>query len=121
MNKKTFDQIKKLELELLTLSARTSKKRLTELLANDFYEFAKDGKKYSKREIIKILPKCPEEKIVTSKFEIKEIAKDTALVSYVAAREVVKTKEKTRTLCSSIWQKRNDAWQMIFFQGTTAE
>lgn len=118
MNKQTAAHIKMLELELLKPGVRLSKERMNELLAYDFFELAKDGKKYNKRQIIRILPQCPEEKFVTSKFEVKEISPHTALVTYIAAREVVRTKQKSRTMCSSIWQLRDKKWQLIFFQGT---
>ncbi|KKR32472.1 MAG: hypothetical protein UT64_C0033G0006 [Candidatus Falkowbacteria bacterium GW2011_GWF2_39_8] len=121
MNKKIKDHIKKLEHELLDPEVRKSGKRIGELLADDFFEFAKDGKKYNKKEIIDILPSCPEEIFATSNFDVLEISSNTVLVTYIADRKVIKTEEKSKTLCSSIWQERNGKWQMIFFQGTTAE
>ena len=118
MNQKTKNLIKKLELELLKPEVRKSEEKLNKLLADDFFEIAKDGKRYSKKDIIKILPQRPEEIFIVKDFEIKKIASNTILATYIADREIVETNQKSRTLCSSLWQKKNGKWQMIFFQGT---
>lgn len=121
MDQKVVERISNFELELLKYDVRKSHKRMNELLADDFFEFAKDGKKYSKQEIIKILSQCAEEKISTTNFNVLEISSNAALVTYIADRELVSTGKKSRTLCSSIWQEHLGNWQMIFFQGTEAE
>jgi len=118
MNQDLRNTIKSLELKLLDPETRKSKKKLDELLADDFFEFAQDGKRYNKQEIIEVLPKCPAEKIEIVDFEATELSQDCILASYIAKREILENSHQHETMCSSIWQKINGCWQMIFFQGT---
>ena len=115
------NHIKKLELELLDPKVRKSPERLSELLADDFFEFNQSGGISTKESVVNGLPKCPEEKFSVRDFESKEISTDVILVHYIADREILESGKKRCTLCSSIWQKKNDKWQMIFFQGTPAK
>ena len=68
-----------------------------------------------------MLPKCPEEKFVVRDYIEKKLSNDLVLVHYIADREILESGEKRCTLCSSIWQKKDDNWQVIFFQGTPAK
>ena len=113
--------VKKFELELLSPEIRKSPERLNELLADDFFEFTQSGTATSKQNIIDVLPKLPEEKFIVRDYTEKQLSNDLILVHYIADREVLESGEKRCTLCSSIWQIRNNNWQMIFFQGTPAK
>lgn len=121
MNNQLAKQIEDLEVELLQPEARRSAKRINELLADDFVEFGMFGKIYSKQDFVELLPNSKEEKFEkykASDFKAREIATDTVLLTYKASIAFLKTNEKIWTLRSSIWQKRDDNWQMIFHQGT---
>lgn len=121
MDKETENHIKKLEFELLDPKIRKSPKRLSELLADDFFEFNQSGGVSTKQSIIEELPKCPEEKFSVRDYEEKVLSEDIILVHYIADREILKSGQKRCTLCSSIWRKNNGKWQMAFFQGTPAQ
>jgi hypothetical protein len=112
--------VKEFELELLSPETRKSPERLNELLAEDFFEFTQSGTAATKQNIIDALPKLPEEKFVLRDYTEKQLTDNLVLVHYIADREVLESGEKRRTLCSSIWQNKNNNWQMIFFQGTPA-
>lgn len=113
--------VKNFELELLSPEVRKSPKRLKELLADDFFEFTQSGTATTKQNIIDALPKLPEEKFIVRDYTEKRLSDDLILVHYVADREILESGEKRCTLCSSIWQNKNNNWQMIFFQGTPAK
>ena len=121
MNEKENHIVKKFELELLSSKARKSPERLNELLADDFFEFTQSGTATTKQDIIDVLPKLPEEKFIVHDYTEKYLADDLVLVHYIADREILDSGEKRCTLCSSIWQNKNNNWQMIFFQGTPAK
>jgi hypothetical protein len=121
MDQQLAKLIQDLEISLLQPEVRQSAEKLNELLADDFVEFGMFGKKYSKQDIVESLPKAEEEKF--ERYEAidlvaKEISPDTVLLTYKASVKFLKTNETIWTLRSSIWQKRNDSWQMIFHQGT---
>lgn len=121
MDQTTKNHIQSLEQELLKPEIRRSAEKINELLADDFIEFGMFGKKYTKQDFLEILPNSEEEKFEkyeASEFEAREIAADTVLLTYKASIEFIKTNEKIWTLRCSIWQKRNENWQMIFHQGT---
>ena len=110
--------IEQLEIELLQPKIRKSKERLNELLADNFFEFGMSGDKYTKQDILNILPQSKGIRYEGTDFESVEISPNTILLTYRASVENTNTNKKIWTLRSSIWQKRNDNWQMIFHQGT---
>jgi hypothetical protein len=113
--------VKKFELDLLDPKTRKSKKKLNELLADDFFEFTQSGTACSKQNIIDILPTLPKEKFSVHDYQEKNLTPDIILVHYIADRIVPTSGLERRTLCSSVWQKNAGRWQMIFFQGTPAK
>jgi hypothetical protein len=122
MNQKIENYIvKEFELELLSPEVRKSPERLNELLADDFFEFTQSGVAHTKEDIIDVLPKYSEENFFVHDYHEKILSADLVLVHYIADREILESGEKRCTLCSSIWQNRNNNWQMIFFQGTPAK
>ena len=110
--------VKDFEIELLRFETRQNKNRLNELLDDSFIEFAQDWKKYNKNEIIEILPKCWEEEVEIIDYTEKELSENIILVNYNINRKILENGIKYSTLCSSIWQKDNWVWKMIFFQWT---
>jgi len=118
MDKRLSNLIKGLEIELLQPDVRKSIGRLDELLADDFVEFASIGVQYNKKDILDHLPKSSETKWITHDFKTKELSSDTILATYRVEKHVIASGEKSWSLRSSLWQKQNGQWKMIFHQGT---
>ena len=118
MNNQLAKLIEDLEVELLRPDVRKSAKRLGELLADEFFEFGASGNRYSKQDIIDILPKLEDAKYSATNFEAREIATNTVLLTYESENEEIQTNKKRYSLRASLWQNRNGKWQMIFHQGT---
>lgn len=118
MDKPLASLIKSLEIELLQPEVRKSVHRLDELLADDFAEFASVGVQYDKQDILDHLPKLAEIKWTTHDFKTQEISSDVILATYRAEKLAILSGEKSWSLRSSLWQKRNGLWKMIFHQGT---
>lgn len=116
-----IEVVKALELELLQPETRKSLERLSELLADDFFEFMQSGAAATKQDILDYLPNAPEEQFVVRDMEVKILSAENILLHYIADRKVIESGEEKCTLCSSIWQKRDGRWQMLFFQGTPAK
>ena len=115
------DVIKKLELELLKPEIRKDKKRLGELLADDFIEIASVGIILRKKDILKRLPREDKIKWKILNFQVKEISKDVVLVSYKAIKNNLETGESVSSFRSSLWKKEGKNWRMVFHQGTLLE
>jgi hypothetical protein len=118
MNAQRADRIRELELSLLDPRVRTSKERLNELLADDFLEIGASGNRYSKQDVLELLPQEDATLRSAHQFEVREIAGDTVLVTFLVEAKNEVTGRTTRSLRSSIWKHRDDRWQMIFHQGT---
>ena len=112
-----IEKIYNLENLLLQPETRKSQSKLNELLADEFREFGSSGRIYSKDDILKKLPTEKNTKFFLSEFEIKQLSPTTVLSTY-KVRQVI-GEQITFSLRSSIWQKVNNDWQMIFHQGTT--
>lgn len=78
------EHILKLEQKLLKPETRTSAKELSELLADDFIEFASNGKAYNKPEIINALQASSGEQMSISDFELRVLSDKVMMATYQA-------------------------------------
>ena len=106
------EQLQKLEESHTSMTVRTSKEKLDELLADDFFEIGSSGFMYDKKE-------CLETGVVLTEmtlynYEIYPLAEDVVLSTYF----IVDTTRNRNTLRSSIWKLIDGRWQLYFHQGT---
>lgn len=116
--KDSFKKVKELELELLNPSIRKNKKRLSELLSDDFIEFASAGFITDKKDVLNRLPKQESIEWKVSNLKLKELSNDIILVTYKVKKNNLKDGNITLSLRSSIWKNIKNNWQMVFHQGT---
>ena len=112
------DRIRALEERLLQSGVRKSPKELDHLLANDFVEFASDGRPYDKRQVIEALQHEGTFRRSLIDFRLRLLADDVALATFRAIREDTRSGEIVRSLRSSIWRCGDNEWQVVFHQGT---
>ena len=108
-----FEVLHDLELEMLDPSVRADSTRLDELLTDEFIEFGSSGRVYEKRMLIDMLQKESHAPVFIRDFSVRELAPDTALVTY---RSVGQSGQEARR--SSIWVNGDGRWRMAFHQGT---
>jgi hypothetical protein len=107
-------QLRDLELALLRPDVRQSD-RVAELLADEFVEFGRSGRVFTKPQVIEALQaECPA-RITVSELEVRLLAPDVALVTYRAAYH---GDPVVHSLRSSLWKQKQERWQMVFHQGT---
>jgi hypothetical protein len=107
-----------LETSLLTPATRCSRAALEQLLAPDFREFASTGRIYSREEIIEaVLTESPVHWTIQS-FQVHELSDSLALATYTAIRTPGRTTPTSRSIRSSLWQRTDNSWQLLFHQGT---
>lgn len=116
--KKYLNKIKELELELLDPITRKNKKRLNELLSDDFLEFASNGFVMNKKDILSRLPKQKQIEWKVLNLKVKELSPDVFLVAYKVKKIELKDNKKIVSLRSSIWKNIGNKCQMVFHQGT---
>ena len=112
------DCIRALEERLLQPDVRKSPQELDRLLANDFVEFASDGRPYDKRQVIEALQHEGAFRRSLIDFRLRLLANDVALATFRAIREDTHSGEIVSSLRSSIWRRAADEWQVVFHQGT---
>lgn len=120
LHEKLVDKLLKLETDLHKREIRSSTLALSELLADEFVEFGSSGRIFDKSAIIDALAaEADDLQVSVEDFAVRELAPNVALVTYVVAKPLGRHAAMVRTsLRSSIWQMRDDRWQMIFHQGT---
>jgi len=115
---KYLAEVEALERRLLDPRTRSSGKNLDELIADDFFEIGRSGRMWTKGEILKSLPQEQGLKIEMDSVQSRRIGKDIILITYRSRR--VGVAQAAAALRSSIWQRRDNKWQVIFHQGTPA-
>lgn len=111
------EKIYALEISLLDPQVRKNIKELDRLIADNFYEIGASGKVYDKNNVLARLPLEQNDEILGEviDFEIDNITEYLIRANYIL-------EEKTRrTRRTSIWQRQNDNYQMIFHQGTVLD
>ena len=81
---------------------------LMSLIADDFLEFGRSGRIWTRDSIRSVLEGPPSGPVSMENFEVAVLADDVALVTYRGA-------SANR---SSVWVRREGHWQMRFHQGT---
>ena len=107
-------QLEILERELHTASVRKGS-RATELLADDFVEFGRSGRRYNKVQILEALAAEAADLVTSSEYKLNMLSPTVALLTYKSQRN---SNPETSTLRSSIWRRQGETWQLVFHQGT---
>lgn len=87
------------------------------LIADDFREFGSSGRVHTKSDVLEYLKLPRDSKWQIEEFEVQILSPEAALVTY----RIIETKpngETKTSMRSSIWQQRDETWQLVFHQGT---
>ncbi len=108
------------ELELLEQSlwlreTRFDKDYMEHILDQEFFEFGRSGKTYTRSECIDMATQELHAKIPLENFAIHVVDQNIRLVTYVSE---VRNCIIERANRSSLWVKRNGSWKLRFHQGT---
>lgn len=108
-----------LETELHSLDTRRDVSRMDELLHPEFEEFGRSGRKYSREEALSEFgAETNYPRVVATDFELAELGKGVALLTYKSAHRTESGEIHQCTLRSSLWLRTNEGWRMRFHQGT---
>lgn len=117
------EEIRVLEEKLHRPEIRRSPEAVSELLAEGFLEFGSSGTIYDNRD--ELIAWMAEEKadkpsalVTACDYAFRSISPDAVLVTYRAVRPQKDGEPPRHVLRSSIWQRIDGRWQMIFHQGT---
>lgn len=107
------EQLLQLEEKLLEPEIRTSKEELSNLLADNFFEFGSSGKVLYKEENVGEMSLSVVQ-MKLSDFEIYPMSEEIVLTTYRIYNEM----NNQHSLRSSIWKLIDGRWKMHFHQGT---
>ncbi|MBB5883919.1 nuclear transport factor 2 family protein [Xanthomonas sp. LMG 8992] len=107
-----------LELELLEPAVRALAARVAELLDDAFVEFGASGRRFDKPAVLHTLSaESGDVRYRAFDIEVQSLAPDLAQVRYRSERSGGGEPPR-QALRSSLWQRRDDRWRMLFHQGT---
>ena len=116
------EHLKRLEMSLHTVEVRSDQARLGGLLHDEFVEFGRSGKIYSKCVVLEEFQDYSQPfDIVSRDYQFAEIGAKAVLVTYRSAHLDSNRNEHRHSLRSSIWQKTEQGWVMRFHQGTAID
>ena len=114
------EHLKALEQSLLDVDVRSDTERVSALLADDFMEFGSSGRVWTREMTTAALALETPDGVTTrivSDLSVRPLADGVALVTYTVTRQSPNAPD-VRTLRSSIWRNADNAWRMVFHQGT---
>jgi hypothetical protein len=103
-------RLKKLEEDLLQNETRKDREAVAALLTDDFCEFGRSGRVFSKPETIQALQKEESAQISIVDFCLRSLATGIALVTYRAVKQGEAGREMRTSLRSSVWVIRDGKW-----------
>ena len=108
-----------LETALHRPDVRHDAAQLERLLHDDFLEFGRSGRSYSKADMLAhLLSESDAPPPRASGFALKRLGAQVGLLTYRTVRTYIDGSPATHSLRSSLWQWRDGRWQMVFHQGT---
>lgn len=108
-----------LEAALQDPAVRSSRTRLDELIADEFIEFGRSGRRHAKGDTLARLPaQEAHSQYAMQDFAVRELAPGTVLATYRLEERAPAGGPALSSLRSSIWQLRGGRWQIVFHQGT---
>ncbi len=111
-----FEELRGLEMMLLTETVRKNRATVSALLSEEFREFGSSGQVLTRSAILDLLRDEAPIQITMEDFRVQKIADSVALVTY---RSISLPEPSVRkALRSSLWRYENDGWKLVFHQGT---
>jgi len=109
-------ELRALEERLLDPAVRRDPVQVGALLAPEFTEFSASGWVMDRAAIINALASEPPTPARAARsFKVRPLGADAALTTWRVQRA-----DGVETLRSSVWQRRDGRWQMVFHQGSRA-
>ena len=81
------------------------------VIAGDFFEFGRSGRRWTRSEIVEMLARGDEQDLEIDGFEVHPQSPDIVLVTY-------RTRGEGGAWRSSLWARHHGRWQIVFHQGT---
>lgn len=99
---------------------RFDKGYMEEVLHEDFFEFGRSGKRYTRKQIIDIDTEIQSINcsLPLEAFKVSPLSETLYLVTYISEVQYETLERSNR---SSLWEHKEDQWKLLFHQGTPIE
>ncbi|GAC1392133.1 MAG: hypothetical protein NVSMB46_07080 [Candidatus Saccharimonadales bacterium] len=108
-------KLQELEESLWKRETRFNETYMKSILAEDFFEFGRSGKVYSREESLSVSDQEIHAKLPLKDFAIHEIDENVVLITYISEVQYDEMEIGNR---SSLWIKSDSEWKLKFHQGT---
>jgi hypothetical protein len=113
-----FENLRKLEESLWLSETRFDRAYMDRILAPDFFEFGRSGKKHSREDVLNTPVEEIRVEFPFENFEIHSLDPNIVLVTYISKVTYDELEVSNR---SSLWSKTNGEWKLRFHQGTAVK
>lgn len=112
--------IESYEREMLEADKQGNWDAIARRMADDFLEIAGNGRYFNKQQIAKLFHESRVDDYKMSEVDFRALGPDAALLAYrLDVQAMFQGKPLPAAfLISSVWQKRDGAWKVVFHQGT---
>ena len=111
-----------LECELHDSATRANRRRLNELIHEDFREIGRSGRTYTKPQVLELLlAESHALAIHAENFHLQMLSSTVALLTDTSSQATTAGTIERKTHRASIWILGSVSWQMVFHQGTPEE
>lgn len=111
-----IEMLLKLEMSLWVNETRNNYEYMNHILHDDFIEFGRSGKKYTKQDVLNSLDNDIICKFPFNDLNIKELNENTYLLTYQSVLLKIGNEEISNR--SSVWLAQDGIYKLIFHQGT---
>lgn len=105
------------ETKLMDPEVRRSE-RAAEFIADDFMEFAGNGRLFNKADALAMMKRHIVRTLAIEEFSIRELSPSIVLATYRVKSQGFGGSPARISVRSSIWVQRNGKWQVTFHQAT---
>ena len=109
--------LQELETKLMDPEVRRSE-RAAEFIADDFMEFAGNGRIFNKADALAMMKRHIVRTMAIEEFNVRELSPDVVLVTYRVRSQGFGGAPGRVSVRSSIWVQHGGKWQVTFHQAT---
>ena len=91
---------------------------LVDSLASEFIEFGASRRAYSRQDLVEALKSESPSLQTASHVRVFSVSEDVVLIAYMIERH---GSPAVHTLRSSLWERKDGDWRMVFHQGTRSD
>ena len=114
-----LETLRALEEELWREVTRFDPRRMNALLAADFFEFGRSGRRYRREDTLAVAPQAIEAVLPLPNFRARLLSPGVAQVTYDSS--VTQDGVVLHARRSSLWSRTASGWELRFHQGTPCD